>query len=254
MEISFGKDTLYYKRFVLGQFVAFEGAYWAYFSLEPYPQGHICKINQIKDILNSNTRWKYGRVLDFGFEHPFVLLWYVTDGHTIIFYDEYWRRHATIKEHCMAIYLKEQEHQKILGHFNLQAAYTDHDAQGRAEIQNCFAENGKFIGFPCLPAKKSVMEGILLVQSLIGQGRLLITERCTQTRIEIPSYRAKPDITKEEPIKEQDDTCDAVRMACHSELTHTIEFMRAKEVGYESHIASPVDDMIGSGSWQENLL
>ena len=52
-------------------------------------------------------------------------------------------------------------------------------------------------------------------------------------RLEIPSYRSNPKLVDERPIKEKDDTCDAVRMACQMELSHTLEHIRVKETGYE---------------------
>ena len=250
MGASFGVDTLYYKRFVLGQFVAFEGAYWAQFNLVPYPTGHVCEIEDIKKILSPTTAWRFGKVIDFGFEHPFTHLWYITDGYKIVFYDEYLKSHGTIREHCLYIRNQEREHQTLLGAHNCSWAYTDHDAVSRAEIENCKDEDNNLIGFGCHIADKKVMEGILLVQTLINQNRLYITSRCRNTRIEIPSYRSKTDITKEEPIKEKDDTCDCIRMACQMELSHTIPFLRVKETGYERYemhdaFASVVNNLQG---------
>jgi PBSX family phage terminase large subunit len=235
MAASFGKETLYYKRFVLGQFVAFEGAYWAHFNVAPYPEGHVCTIAQVREILAPETQWRFGKVIDFGFEHPFVHLWYVTDGNKIVFFDEYHQRHATIREHCLQIRKHEYEHQSWLGQHSCTWAYTDHDAVSRAEIENCTDANNNPIGFSCAIADKKVMEGILLVQTLINQNRLYITTQCGNTRIEIPSYRSKIDITKEEPIKEKDDTCDCIRMACQMELSHTVPFLRAKDTGYQNY-------------------
>lgn len=253
MAASFGVDTLYYKRFVLGQFVAFEGAYWANFSLQPWPLGHVCKIEHIETILGPKDTWKFGKGLDFGFEHPFTLLWYVTNGKDIIFFDEYHARHLTIKEHCLKIRQKEQEHQQWLGQHATDWAYTDHDAQARAEIENCVNDAGDNIGFSCIIAEKKVLEGILLVQTLIGQNRIYITDKCPQTRIEIPSYRSKQNVDKEQPIKEKDDTCDVVRMVCQMELAHTIAFLRARQVGYTEYAKLPPFESIRESTWQREI-
>lgn len=228
MERSFGKDSLYYKRFVLGQFVAFEGAYWPQFDIRPYPDGFILRMDQIKGRLDGRVTWRFGRVVDFGYEHPFVCLWFVTDGTRIVFYDEYYISHETIRHHCQSIQQKTDGHREIFGPHLSQIAYTDHEATVRAELANCTDENNKPIGFVCTPAKKDVMPGILLVQTLIERKYLYITERCKHTRLEIPSYRAKSveKSTKEQPIKEKDDTCDCVRMACYSELNHLAPFIR----------------------------
>jgi len=238
MEISYGKDSLYYRRFVMGEWVAFEGAYWYHFDIRPIEMGGmVCTMSQVKELLDNTRRWYYGKVLDFGFEHPWTMLWFVHDGETIVFFDEYVKRHGLMKDNLEAIKAKEAEHRKIFGPIDTTWAWTDHAAQDRAEIQNCRNEQGDFIGFQCKPAEKNiaasrsqtaigvattgVMTTIILVQRLIQQRRLFITTRCEQTRREVPSYRAVPAekaAGKERPIKEHDDTCDCVRMACWMEL------------------------------------
>jgi len=229
MEKSFGKDSLYFKRYVLGEFVAFEGAYWPTFDVRPYPQGHIVDSDRMLELLNGPLTT--GKVIDFGYEHPFVCLWYVTDGHIIIFYDEYYKRHGLIREHCLEIRRRDAMHQ---ARWNLPVhryAITDHDAQGRAEIEFCTDEQGNRIGFPCVPAEKPVMESIFLVQTLITERRLFITERCPNARVEIPSYRAKPleKSIREQPIKQHDDTCDCIRMACMAVFKRVPEVVRLAE-------------------------
>ena len=243
MEISYGVGSLYYRRFVLGEFVAFEGAYWLGFDSRPYPEGHVVSPKHFKSILKPNTRWHFGKVLDFGYEHPFVMLWYVTDGNTIFFYDEYYKRHSTILEHCLAIKEHEAEHEAWWGPQNHDSAITDHDAQARAEIESCTNADGQYIGFNCNPAEKqkNVMDSIVLIQALLNRRRVFISDRCKEAKKEIPSYRAKPmeKSGQEAPIKERDDTCDCLRMACWMELRHSIEFLRVKGAAYET---SKMDD------------
>lgn len=248
MEKSYGKDSLYYKRFVLGEFVAFEGAYWPNFNIRFHPEGHILH-GRLEDGLptlaelnlvlkpQSEVAWNWGRVLDFGFEHPWVLMWWVHDGNTIVFFDEYYQRHSTIREHMMTIKAHEKVHRALYGAHVPAVSWTDHDAQGRWEVQNCLDLEGNNIGFNCSPAEKNkaVMDSIICVQSLIEQNRLFISGACEHARIEIPSYRAKPmegkgKTAKEEPIKEKDDTCDCLRMACWMELRGVTSFMREEKM------------------------
>ena len=229
MRESYDENSTYYKRFVLGQFVAFEGAFWGEFSIEPYPQGHIIEMEQIPKMLDPQVQWRFGKVIDFGFEHMFACLWFVTDGQRIIFFDEYCDQHNIIRRRCEIINQREKMHQTWLGPHSYEANYTDHDAQDRAEFGNAIDENGKFIGFPCTLADKAVFKSILLVQTLISQGRFYITDKCEITKLQIPSYRAKEreKSRKDEPIKEDDDTCDCVRMACMMEMAHITPFTRA---------------------------
>lgn len=232
MKGSFKEGTPYYRRYVLGEFVAFEGAYWGDFDLRPYPDGLVCTIDDIwnSSILDKSSKWTWGRVIDFGFEHPFVCLWYVCDGRKIIFFDEYYQRHRTMREHGAAIRAKDVEHWEKYAFPIPQHAYTDHDAQARAELEHLELPGVGRAGIFCVPAEKEVMDGILLVQTLILTRRIFVTKNCTQTLREIPSYRAKP-IEKckdEKPLKENDDCCDCVRMACSCELEHVAPWRRAE--------------------------
>jgi len=222
MAKSFGEDSYYYKRFVLGQFVAAEGAFWPNFSSAPYPQGHVFRLEDVDSILRDTGIREFGKVIDFGYEHPFAILWYVTDGEQLLVLDEYTERHRTIRQHCLEIQRKDAE---LVEHFHfpkVRWAWADHDAQERVEYAHCVDEAGQDIGISCRPAKKNVLEGIMLVQTLFERKELLVSERCEQTIRQIPGYRAKPQekSKKEEPIKEKDDLCDCLRMASLSELSH----------------------------------
>jgi len=226
---SYGKDTLYYKRFVLGEFVAFEGSYWPNFSVQPYPEGHVLTWDQVKLVLNPNTSWHFGKSVDFGYEHNFACLWYVTDGQTIVFIDEHVAQRQTILYHCLKIKEHEAAQMHYFGAYDTTWAHTDHQGQERAEVQNAAVDND-FVGFTCILANKSVpvMTGILLIQTLIEKGRFFICEQCKNARVEIPSYHAVP-MNKsghEKPVKLKDDTCDAVRYACVAELRHTMDIER----------------------------
>lgn len=244
MEISFDPTSAYFQRYVMGQFCAFEGAYWGNFNpINVEEGGHTCRPDQLWLLLDKKkTRW--GRVIDFGFEHPFVCMHYATDGDCIVFLDEYWMRHGTIRHHILAIRQKEYEHSALWGFHTIGTTYTDHDATCRNEIENCQDQTGHVIGFPCEPADKQVFESIMLVQTLFERHKLFIcAAKCPHALLEIPSYRAKERRTedrtggsvKEEPIKINDDTCDCLKMACLSELAHHLEFLRFR--GYTYHMA-----------------
>jgi len=220
--IAYGENTNYYRQYVLGQFVSTEGAYWITF--KPYDWkpdgsgGHVIQMADVDRILPPEKGRRFGRVIDFGFEHPFVHLWYVTDGKTIVFYDEHVANRTTIREHVETIRRKSVEHTEKWRFHYTGWAWTDHDAQVRAEIENCKDTSGTDIGFGCSIANKSdVMRGIIFVQSLFDTNRIYITDRCATTIKMIPGYRSKPK-GKEAPIKEKDDQCDCIRMACVMEI------------------------------------
>lgn len=225
MDIAFGVGTVYHQRYVLGEFAAFEGAYWNNFDPRYYEEGgHKLRMNQVLSLLKGAPRW--GKVVDFGFEHPFVCMWYVTDGTKIIFFDEYYQPHGLIKWHCLQIREHEKVHQAVFGAHVVGQAYTDHEAVSRAEIAAAKDDAGNSIGFDCIPTEKRVMESILLVQTLFGRRQLFITDQCEHALKEVPSYRAKGGVVGEEPLREQDDTCACLRYACWMEMQHTMTFRR----------------------------
>jgi len=247
MTTSYGEGTMYHKRFVLGMFVAFEGSYWPNFDTEYWPKGHKLAMADLFKVMPKDSIVRWGKTIDFGFEHPFVCLWWVTDGSKIVFFDEHYERHSSLRAHCWAILKKELEHQKTFGPHEVKVCYRDHDAQDGHEIENMKSEDGsKYIGFPSVPAEKKVFESILLVQTLIEEDRILITDRCKHALVEVPSYRAKPSsisysdsiapirggTLKEEPIKEKDDAVDCIRMTCQEEMAHMAPWSRTKGVEY----------------------
>ena len=232
MEVSYGKESIYYKRYVLGQFVGAEGAYWSNFIPLLYPAGHLLEqeTQVLLSVLDVRRGLRFGKVIDFGFKHPFVCLWYITDGYKIVFFDEYVATQSTILTHVRAINERTLVHNKDLKLPPSTFAWTDHEAQTRCEIENC-NDNGTPIGIPCHPAEKikggeGVMKSIMFVQSLFDAQRIFLADTMKRTLIEVPSYHAKEDVTVEKPVKEQDDTCDCIRMACMMEIADYKSFGR----------------------------
>ena len=232
MSTAFGPNTIYYKQFVLGQFCAFEGAYWSNFDPRPYPQGHVMSRSDARDFVMKPGGVNYGRVFDFGFEHPFACLWFATDGEKIIFFDEYVQKHGLIKHHCLQMRKQEDAHQDWFGPHRYTAAWTDHEAVSRAEIAAATDDDGNNIGFTCVPAQKKVMESILLVQALFGTRRLFITADCPRTLREAASYHSRAGVLGEEPERTNDDTCSCLRYATWEELNHTAPYKRFAAAGY----------------------
>jgi len=243
MDISFGVGTAYHKQYVLGQFVAFEGAYWPNYDPRPYSEGgHVMTMLDATKASEKGVQ-KWGRVIDFGFEHPFVVLWYFTDGNAIVFFDEYYQQHGLIRHHCLKMREKEELHQKIFGPHRIDRTWTDHEAVSRAEISAARDDKGNRIGYDCVPVEKKVMESILLVQSLFGMHRLFITENCEKSLQEIPSYHSRKNIIGEEPERIDDDTCSCVRYATWAELNHSVPYKRYKDMSYGLADVSDVYEM-----------
>jgi PBSX family phage terminase large subunit len=170
-----------------GQFVAFEGLVYSEFRRGVHtftgevPAGDEC------------------RAIDFGYTNPFVCIFGRVDNDGRLWiYDEYYQRRELIEHHAEQI--------KAKGEYEW--AVADHDAQDAAQLRHN--------GVMTFPAKKDVLLGISKVKSrLIVQGdgkpRLFIHERCINLLKELGMYRWKENTTKEEPVKENDHTMDALR-------------------------------------------
>lgn len=177
-----------------GEFVAFEGLVYSEFRAD---------IHAI-DPLTLTEGYRLVRSIDYGYTNPFVCLWGAIDGDGRLYvYDEHYRRKSLIRDHAAAI----QERQ---GSFEWTVA--DTDAQDNAEMQAC--------GIWTTNAKKEVIAGIQAVKARLnvagdGKPRLYVCSNCVNLLKELGMYRwaEKSDgkNEKEEPLKENDHACDALR-------------------------------------------
>jgi PBSX family phage terminase large subunit len=192
-----------YQRLYLGRWVAAEGVIYEHFDsqvhvVDPFP------------IPSDWTRWWS---VDFGFVHPFVFQWWAEDPDGKLYlYRELYRTRRTVDEHAadVAAYSKAEPPPR--------AVICDHDAEGRATLEN-------ELGVGTVKADKRVLEGIDAVQTRLRDRRVLLLRDCrvypdpdlaeqhkpTCTAEEIPGYVWADYRTKEGPVKEQDDGCDAMR-------------------------------------------
>lgn len=144
------------------------------------------------------------RAIDYGYTNPFVCLFGAVDEDGRLYiYDEHYASKKLIKDHV-------QEIKKREGKFSWTVA--DHDAQDNAEMRSQ--------GIPTINARKNVIEGIQRVKARLmvqgdGRPRLFIHPRCENTIRELQSYQWQESKEgrndKEEPVKENDHTMDALR-------------------------------------------
>lgn len=166
--------------------------------------------------------WRKIRVIDFGYENPFVCGWWAIDPDGRMYrYREIYMTHRTVKDHATKINLLSQGE-------SYEATICDHDAGDRATLKQC--------GISSINAIKDVSRGIqavtqrlarghddkprlfLLRNALVERDGSLVEERkpvCTEQ--ELPGYvwqtaqDGKP--IKEEPLKVNDHGCDMMRYA-----------------------------------------
>lgn len=184
------------------------------------------------DRVEPGPGWSRWGAVDFGYTNPFVYQdwWEDGDGRLYLNHEIYFTRRL-VEDHAERI-------RTVLFHDNGQprgqlprSIYADHDAEDRATLE-------RKLGLSTRPAHKSVSDGIQAVQSRLkvqpdGRPRLFIrrgalVERDPEleaaslpmgTSEEITGYvwAVKPGNKgglKEEPLKENDHGCDAMRYMC----------------------------------------
>lgn len=184
-------------------------------------------------LCSAGLPWDWARFwsIDFGFTHPFVLQRWALDGDGRLYrYAEIYRTQRLVEEHAAEVLTEVSRDgtreeglagKRFWTEPHPQAVIADHDAEGRAT----FEEKS---GLATIAARKAVKDGIQAVASRLkpaGDGKprlflirdavgrrdqaLLDAAMPTCTEDEIGSYVW--DGTKEQPVKDQDDGCDAMR-------------------------------------------
>lgn len=179
-------------------------------------------LHMISEMPEGWESWRKIRVIDFGYENPFVCGWWAIDGDGRMYrYREIYMTHRTVRDHAEQI-LKLSEGETY------EATVCDHDASDRATLKQC--------GISSINAIKDVSRGIqavsqrlarghddnprlfLLRGALVERDKNLVTARkpvCTEQ--EIPGYvwqmaqDGRP--IKEEPLKVNDHGADMMRYA-----------------------------------------
>lgn len=201
---------LRYKRLRLGLWVSAEGVVYDTYD----PAIHL--IPRFDIPLN----WRRIRVIDFGFNNPFVCSWYAIDHDNRMYrYREIYMTGRTVRAHAAQIQRHSAEER-------YEATIADHDAEDRATLAEC--------GIETIPAYKAVKRGIEKVQerfapsgdgkprlfylkdSLIERDPLLVEARkptCTEEEIEayVWAKAGEGRAEKEEPVKVDDHGMDATR-------------------------------------------
>lgn len=173
--------------------------------------------------------WVRWWVVDFGFIHPFVLQCWAEDPDGRLFlYREIYRTRRLVEDHARDI-LAAVKHPKT-GEWREpkpRAVICDHDAEDRATLE-------RHLGMSTTAATKTVKDGLEAVMSRMrpagdGKPRVFIVRDCVLERDpelveakrpactaeEVPGYIWLPAVNgraaKEQPLKENDDGCDAMR-------------------------------------------
>lgn len=180
---------MWYDRAIKGLWVAAEGLIYEAFQRQ----------TNVVAPFDIPSDWQRVAAIDLGFDNPFVCLWGAVDGDGRLYVTgEHYEAGRLLSYHAQAI-----KRQPLPGWI-----VRDHDAQEGAELEE--------LGIPTIPAQKDVLHGIQKVaeRTMVradGKPRLLVFDTCENLIRELGHYRWKGGGKKEEPVKEDDHACDALR-------------------------------------------
>jgi phage terminase large subunit len=215
------------ERLRYGRWAAAEGVIFEEFAAEVHVVDRIPEGDWELDHAGVPVSWPRFWGVDFGFVNPFVLqCWAQDPDGRLWLYREIYHTHITVDVHARTI-LEIVAPNGKWREPKPTTVVCDHDAEGRAVLE-------RELGLTCDPAHKSVLEGIEAVQVRLryqgegytgdGKPRIYLVRdavvcidedladvgKPTSTVQEIPGY-VWADKLKEQPIKEDDHGCDAMR-------------------------------------------
>lgn len=144
--------------------------------------------------------------LDVGFKDPTALCVIAYDGHKYYLLEEYYAAERTTEEH--AGYLAEILERRVADYCFIDAAA----AQTRFDLAQQY-------DISTINAKKSVVDGIGHVASIVDNNRLIVDHSCTEVLRSLDQYRwdPNPNLIREKPIHDSSShMADALRYALYS--------------------------------------
>ncbi|MFE3197175.1 PBSX family phage terminase large subunit [Embleya sp. NPDC059237] len=203
-----GYVGLFYKRYILGEWVAAEGAIYDMWDDDRH----------IVDTLPNMIRWP-GLGVDYGTTNPLVgLLLGLGEDRRLYLASEYRydsrvsRRAMTDAEYSAALRAHVRGYQPLAGQV---PAWTVVDPSAASFITQLFRD-----GWPGVTqADNEVLPGIRAIGSLLGNDRLRVHSSCRGWIDEITGYSWDPKATaqgRDEPLKQDDHSMDAGRYAVYT--------------------------------------
>tara|TARA_B110000503_G_scaffold142929_1_gene241672 strand:- start:773 stop:2077 length:1305 start_codon:yes stop_codon:yes gene_type:complete len=183
-------------------------------------EGQIWKFNfetQVKDLSQLDTsKMDVFAGLDVGYKDPTALcvIAYDWDEEKYYLVDEYLNAERTTEQHAIEI-------QKLIDRWDIDYIYIDSAAQ---QTRFDLAQN---YDISTINAKKSVLDGIGHVSSLIDNDNLYVDQECKQSLICLDSYQwdPNPNLVREKPKHNMaSHMADGLRYALYSFQTANISF------------------------------
>lgn len=144
--------------------------------------------------------------LDMGFRDATSFIVLITDGHNFYVVDEYEQSGKSTKQHADTILA-------MIEKWDIDFVYID-----SAAAQTAFDFAMEY-GIATVKAKKSILDGIGYVQSIVDNDRLIVDTKCTHVRKALDNYRwdDREGLLKERPKHDEySHMADAMRYALYS--------------------------------------
>ena len=183
-------------------------------------EGQIWKFDfesQVKDLSQLDTsRMDVFAGLDVGYKDPTALcvIAYDWDEEKYYLVDEYLNAERTTEQHAVEI-------QKLIDRWDIDYIYIDSAAQ---QTRFDLAQN---YDISTINAKKSVLDGIGHVSSLVDNDNLYVDQQCKESLICLDSYQwdPNPNLAREKPKHNMaSHMADGLRYALYSFITASVSF------------------------------
>ena len=205
--------TVYYDRYILGNWALAEGLVYPMFSVEK---------NVVMEMPENGD---YYISVDYGTVNPCaMLLWGVNNRNkTATCIEEYYfdsrarKKQRTDEEHYAAL-------EELAGERHIQNVVVDPSAASFIEV---IRRHGRY---PVQKAKNDVLDGIRLTGSLMEAGHIKIHHSCNNFIRELQSYCWDNNATEDQVIKDMDHACDSARYLFYTLFRHGFPYQGRLEI------------------------
>jgi phage terminase large subunit len=146
--------------------------------------------------------------IDVGFKDPtaIVVIGYDRDENIYYILDEYQGKYETTSQHADVIREFIRKYGSDMIFIDSAAAQTRHDWAVEYDI-------------PTIPAKKSILDGIAFIQTVVEQNKLMVSNKCHKSIAMLNQLRwdSKANLLAEKPVRDEHiHLADALRYALYS--------------------------------------
>jgi len=194
MKNAYPESSLWYKRYILGLWVAAEGMIYDMFT-----DGHI--VDELPETFD-----KYYVSCDYGTMNPSVFLLFGVKGNVVYCIKEYYHDGRTSQKQRTDLEYSTDLQEFVKG-YNVQEIIIDPSAAS-------FITQVRRVGLPVRQAKNDVLDGIRTCSTFLHTGRYFVHRSCKNHIKEFYGYswdENSRDKGEDIPKKEQDHTMDSFR-------------------------------------------